>query len=125
MPGVRQAGRGVAAREGTARVNLFGIGNLELVAILVVALMILGPGKMVETARTLGKFWAEAQRTLRSVADAATVRLDEPPSLGKPASDPVAGPEDAVARPGGGPDEEPEEAVGPGGAREEGAEGRG
>ena len=57
--------------------NLFGIGNLELIAILVVALMILGPGKMVETARTLGKFWAEAQRTLRSVADAATVRLDE------------------------------------------------
>ena len=105
--------------------NLFGIGNLELVAILVVALMILGPGKMVETARTLGKFWAEAQRTLRSVADAATVRLDEPPSMGAPTPGPVAGPEDAVARPSSGTSEEPEEAAGPGGAREEDAEGRG
>ncbi len=79
--------------------NLFGIGNLELIVILLIALIVLGPGRMVEVARTLGQFWREAQHTLRSVADAATVKLDEPFSLNVPPRDPVAGPEEAVARP--------------------------
>jgi Sec-independent protein translocase protein TatA len=80
-------------------VNIFGIGNLELVVIMLVALMVLGPARMVEVARTLGKFWTEAQQTLRSVADAATTRLDEPPSLNRTPAEPVTEPEDAVARP--------------------------
>ena len=85
------------AREHPA-MNLFGIGNMELLLVLVVALLVLGPGRMVDTARTLGKFWAEAQRTLRSAADAATVRLDEP--LGRPAEQEPPAPEGAVARGG-------------------------
>ena len=81
--------------------NIFGIGNLELVVILVVALLVLGPGRMVDLARTLGRYWNEAQRTLRSMADAATVKLDEPPSIDRPPREPVPGPDDAVARDGG------------------------
>ena len=81
--------------------NVFGIGNLEILVILVVALLVLGPSRMVDLARTLGRYWSEAQRTLRSMADAATVRLDEPPSLNMPPREPVPGPDDAVARDGG------------------------
>lgn len=58
--------------------DLFGIGPLELGAVLLVAAMVLGPAKMVDTARNLGKFWGEAQRMLRETADAATARLDAP-----------------------------------------------
>ena len=42
--------------------NFFGIGTLELVFILVVALLALGPNKMVEVARTLGKYVKQLQR---------------------------------------------------------------
>jgi Sec-independent protein translocase protein TatA len=76
--------------------NLFGIGNLEIIIILLVALMVLGPSRMVDGARTLGKFWNDAQRTLRAAADAATIKLDETPST--KAAEPVEEPEDAVAR---------------------------
>ena len=78
--------------------NLFGIGNFEIIVVLVVALLVLGPSRMVDMARTLGRYWNEAQRTLRTMADAATVKLDEPPSLNRVPRDPVPGPEDTVAR---------------------------
>ncbi len=78
--------------------NLFGIGNMELVAILVIALVVLGPNRMVEVARTLGKFWKEAQVTIRSFADAATVKLDEPVVIKPTTRTPEPGPEGTVAR---------------------------
>ena len=59
--------------------DLFGIGPLELAAVLLVATLVLGPAKMVDTARSMGKFWGEAQRLLRETADAATAKLDVPP----------------------------------------------
>ena len=82
--------------------NVFGIGNMELIVVLLVALLVLGPGRMVDAARTIGKFWGEAQRTLRAAADAATTKLDEPPRSAAPAREPVPGPEGAVVRDGNG-----------------------
>ena len=76
--------------------NVFGIGNLELILILLVALLVLGPGRMVDAARTVGKFWAEAQRTLRAVTDAVTVKLDEPPQASPQEAAPA--PEGTAAR---------------------------
>ena len=35
--------------------NVFGIGGLELLVILLVAFVALGPGKTVEVARTIGR----------------------------------------------------------------------
>jgi len=32
--------------------NLFGVGNLEIIVILLVALLVLGPGRMVDAARS-------------------------------------------------------------------------
>ena len=78
--------------------NLFGIGNLELFAILVVMLLVLGPARMVDLARQAGRWWRESQRFLRTMADAAAVKLDEKPSPSAPPRDPIAEPEDAVAR---------------------------
>jgi Sec-independent protein translocase protein TatA len=40
-------------------VNFFGIGTLELLVILLVAFVALGPGKTVEVARTIGKMARE------------------------------------------------------------------
>jgi Sec-independent protein translocase protein TatA len=78
--------------------NLFGIGNLELFAILVVMLLVLGPARMVDLARQAGHWWRESQKFLRTMADAATVKLDETPSPSTPPREPVDEPEDAVAR---------------------------
>ena len=79
--------------------NILGIGNLELIWILLLALVLLGPGRMVDAARTAGKFWREAQHVLRAAADAATVSLDAPPPRSAP-RDPLPESEDAVARGG-------------------------
>ena len=87
--------------------NFFGVGNMELIVVLLVALLVLGPARMVDAARTVGKFWNEAQRTLRSVADTATAQLDARP--GAEGSEPEPGPEEpegSVAR-GGGEKSEP------------------
>lgn len=89
--------------------NILGIGNLELIWILLIALVLLGPGRMVDLARSLGKFWREAQHVLRAAADAATVSLDAPPPRSA-SRDPLPQPEDAVARSGSGdPQPRPED----------------
>ena len=99
--------------------NLFGVGNMELIVVLLVALLVLGPARMVAVARSAGKYWNEAQRTIRSVADAATAQLDAEPasqaSRGEPGAsqeepgsgEPEPGPDGSVARGGGGGDETP------------------
>ncbi len=101
--------------------NLFGIGNLELLWVLIIALVVLGPGRMVEAARTAGKFWREAQHVLRAAADAATVDLDTPPPARTPPRNPLPEPEDAVAR---GADSTSVEGAVEGGAEGEAAAGK-
>lgn len=78
--------------------DLFGIGFVEMVVVLLVALLALGPGRMVEVARTIGKLWIEARRSLRELADMATVNLDAPVSRRPKADDPLPEPEDSVSR---------------------------
>ena len=77
--------------------NILGVGNLEIIWILLLALVLLGPGRMVDAARSMGKFWREAQHVLRAAADAATVSLDAPPPRSAP-REPLDEPEDAVVR---------------------------
>ena len=85
--------------------NFFGIGTLEVLVILTVALIALGPGKTVEVARTIGRMTREARRTFTDIMDAAS--LDErggrgsdnapapPPS---PPTDPVPPPPHLAAQ---------------------------
>lgn len=46
---------------------MFGIGFQELVLILVVALIVLGPNKLPEVARTLGKVYREIKNSIDDV----------------------------------------------------------
>ena len=53
--------------------NIFGIGTMELGVILLVAIIALGPGKTMDTARTLGRIVREARRAFTEVMDAAAL----------------------------------------------------
>ncbi len=48
---------------------MFGIGFPELLVILVVALIFIGPGKLPGVARSLGKGYRELQRALSGVKE--------------------------------------------------------
>lgn len=96
--------------------NFFGIGTLELVVILAVAFVALGPGKTVEVARTIGKMTREARRTFADIMDAASLeerggrttenasRNPPPPS---PPSDPIPSPPHLSAQSQDSPDDPP------------------
>jgi len=54
---------------------MFGIGFSELILIFVVALLVLGPKRLPEVARTLGKFYREIKSTVDEVKE---VVIEEP-----------------------------------------------
>ena len=37
--------------------NLFGVGGFELIVVLVIGFLALGPGRSIDAARTVGKTW--------------------------------------------------------------------
>ncbi len=59
---------------------MFGIGMPELVVIMVVALIVLGPKRLPEAARGLGKAFAELRRATSGITEElnnAQIMLDE------------------------------------------------
>ncbi|MFP6610072.1 MAG: Sec-independent protein translocase protein TatB [Deltaproteobacteria bacterium] len=59
---------------------MFGIGATELIVILVVALLVIGPKKLPELARSLGRGLAEFRRATGDVTeelDNARIMLEE------------------------------------------------
>lgn len=62
-------------------VSMFNLGPMELVVILVLALLIFGPGKLPEVGRALGKSLNEFRRASREISSITH----------EPASRPVAG----------------------------------
>jgi len=82
---------------------MFGIGMPELLVILVVALVVLGPKRLPEVARALGKAMAEFRRQTTDIMDEFQVQAmleDEPPKHpAKPAPTPDTTPAAAAATP--------------------------
>lgn len=76
---------------------MFGVGMPELLVIMVVALLVLGPKRLPEIARSLGRGMAEFRRASNEFTRTLTASVDEPPvpppakpqAEAKPASDPA------------------------------------
>ena len=56
--------------------NFLGIGPIELLSVAVVAFIFLGPARMMEVARSLGKVVREVRRTTSDLP--SLLSLDEP-----------------------------------------------
>src|SRR5690606_24678861 len=80
--------RGCGSVERRAWMNFFGMGPMEILVIMVIALMIFGPGKLPEIAQGIGKdirefraatsdLTGEFQRTLNEVTSGVTPVVDE------------------------------------------------
>ena len=57
---------------------MFGIGMPELLVILVVALLVLGPKRLPEVARSLGRGMAEFRRASTELRQSLNAPLEEP-----------------------------------------------
>jgi sec-independent protein translocase protein TatA len=64
---------------------VFGIGMPELLVILVVALIVLGPKRLPEIARSLGKGMAEFRRASNEFTRTLSASIEEPPQPQQPA----------------------------------------
>ena len=60
----------------------FGIGPLELIVVLVIALLVLGPGKLPDVGSALGKSIREFRKAATDVQEAT--RLDSPAAQSAP-----------------------------------------
>jgi sec-independent protein translocase protein TatB len=77
---------------------MFGIGMTELLVILVVALVVLGPSRLPEVARTLGRALGELKRQSSDVFDEfQNVGREEPPPKRTPIPRKPANPPTPVA----------------------------
>ena len=74
---------------------MFGIGLPELMVILVVALLVFGPTKLPELARSLGRGLAEFRRASTDLRQSFTEATEEPRIETAPPKPPVAPLEDA------------------------------
>ena len=83
---------------------MFGIGVPELILILVVGLIVFGPGKLPEMGRSLGKGIREFRKASNALT--AAINAPEPPPAppvatpaAQPAAQPAAAPTEAQAAP--------------------------
>ena len=57
--------------------NLFGIGPLELLFVIMLTLLVLGPNRMVDTIRTLGNYLGEIRRATSDIPRLISLDDDE------------------------------------------------
>jgi Tat protein translocase TatB subunit len=56
---------------------MFGIGMQELVIIMVIALIVFGPKRLPELARSMGRAFAEFRRASEDIRESLTLDLEE------------------------------------------------
>lgn len=59
--------------------NLLGIGPLELILIVAIALIVLGPAKLLSSARSIGKLFGEARSKVEEAKSAIEETIVETP----------------------------------------------
>ena len=85
----------------------FNIGPGELILILIIALVLLGPGKLPDVAQSLGKSLREFRKAATDVTDAAKIDAPPPapvaptPAAPAPPAAPPVPPQAAPAAPAG------------------------
>ena len=84
--------------------DIFGVGPGEMLLVLVVALIIWGPGKLPEIARTLGKTVRALKETSFDFTNALTREIEKKEDT-QPASKPPATPGAKTQKPSSGADE--------------------
>lgn len=60
---------------------MFGIGTSEILIILVIALLVLGPNEIPKIAKTLGRGMRELERAKNELKDSIQFEIDEQESL--------------------------------------------
>ncbi len=70
--------------------NLMGMGVPEIAVVLLIAFLVLGPGRSIEMARSVGKIVGELRRSFNDLA--AAVTLEEEQERGSPPARPAPGP---------------------------------
>ena len=92
-------GRGTGSTRGLGHPMPFGIGPVELIIVLVIALLVLGPGKLPDVGAALGKSIREFRKAATEVEDATRLEAKPipPVSTATPAPEPVAAPVAAPA----------------------------
>ena len=76
---------------------MFNIGPLELIVILVVALLVVGPKRLPEVARSIGRGLQEFRKAQTEVKETLRSSLDEPLAAAPPATGDVAAPSPRTA----------------------------
>jgi sec-independent protein translocase protein TatA len=81
---------------------MFNIGPLELMVILVIALLVVGPGRLPEVGRSIGRGIREFRKAQEEVQKTIQSALNEEPASGppEPASDAAPQPEGQAAADG-------------------------
>ena len=89
---------------------MFNVGPMELIVILLVALLVVGPRRLPEVGRTIGRSLRELRRASEEVRYSFEANLDEEPSVEAeehPAGEDVGsdGSEPSQPRPSSSPDD--------------------
>lgn len=75
----------------------FNVGPIELVIVLVIALLVIGPRRLPEMGNAVGKTIREFRKASTEMTDAATLEPEAKPTA--PAAAPATAPEPAAAAP--------------------------
>lgn len=76
--------------------DIFGISPVEVIVVMLIAILVLGPGRSAEVGRNIGKYWVKVQQALKEISDTASEEMKKAESQLK--IDVTSEPENSVPR---------------------------